>query len=86
MYPPRDAVPTAEAGLIARSSLRRRTEVESNGSHGRSAREGGREAARFSHPGHAVSVTGMFTTLIFEPSIALTSYTRIVPGWVASTS
>jgi hypothetical protein len=34
---------------------------------------------------HAVNVTGMSTTLISDPSIALTSYTWIVPGCVEPT-
>ena len=37
------------------------------------------------HKRYAVSVTGMSTTLIGDPSIALTSYTRIVPRWVSPT-
>ena len=84
----RDAIPGRQPTPAPRSIvLPWNAEVESERGTGRVTRE--RAAVRPPSPldpGHAVSVTGMFTTLIFEPSIALTSYTRIVPGWVASTS
>jgi hypothetical protein len=47
-------------------------DVESEGTE-RGARGGWRSATLLSQAGHAVSVTGMSTTWISEPSIALTS-------------
>jgi hypothetical protein len=43
------------------------------------------ERAPATDAGQAVKVTGISTTFCCDPSIALTSYTRIVPGCVEPT-
>ncbi len=88
---PRRGVPRTCRGIRLRATARGAcvaptASAGGSGTGWGSRGEGGREAALSRVPDHAMSVTGMSTTWISEPSIALTSYTWIVPRWFSATS